>query len=76
MHDILKPPAILCRTLQYDEICVVSAIESTLKSARQSESLKSTSFEDLATVRKVPSPVQHNGENACQGVTLTNFEQA
>lgn len=61
-HDILKPAAIMCKTLQYDEICVVSAIESTLKTSKAIESLKSTPFDDLPTVRKVLGRVQHDGE--------------
>ena len=30
-HDVLKPGAILCKVLQQDEVCVVGAIESILK---------------------------------------------
>lgn len=38
-HDILKPAAIMCKASQYDDICVVSAIESTLKTSKAMESL-------------------------------------
>ena len=74
-HDILKPAAILCKTLQYDKICVVSAIESTLKTSKAIDSLKSTPFDDLPTVRKVLGRVQHDGEHTYQGTVLTKFEQ-
>ena len=30
-HDVLKPCAVLCKVLQEDEVCVVGAIESLLK---------------------------------------------
>ena len=43
-HDILKPAAVMCKTLQYDEICVVSAIESTLKTSKAIESLRCNPF--------------------------------
>ena len=59
-HDILKPAAIICKILQYDEICVVSAIESTLKTSKVIESLRSTPFDDLPTVKKVLGQVQHD----------------
>ena len=75
-HDILKPAAVMCKTLQYDEICVVSAIESTLKTSKAIERLRSTPFDDLPTVKKVLGRVQHDeGENTYQSVVLTKFEQ-
>ena len=52
-HDTLKPAAVMCKTLQYDEICVVSAIESILKASKAIESLKGISFEESPTVKNV-----------------------
>ena len=76
-HDILKPAAIMCKTLQYDEICVVGAIESTLKTSKAIESLRSTPFNDLPTVKRVLGRLQHDqGENTYQGVVLTRFEES
>ena len=68
-HDIVKP-------LQYDEVCVISSIERTLKASKGIESVISTPFDDLPTVKKVLSRVQHDGdEQKYQGVVLTKFEQ-
>lgn len=58
-HDLLKPASILCKSLQADEICVVSAIEGILKTAKNFEEVKSTSFENLPTVKVVLSRIQH-----------------
>ena len=46
-HDVLKPCTILCKVLQEDEICVVGAIESFLKTKRNIDTLKTTTFENL-----------------------------
>ena len=49
-YDILKPAATMSKTLQYDKICVViSAIETTPKTSKVIENLKSTPFDDLPT---------------------------
>ena len=47
--DILKPAAVLCKVLQNDDLCIVSAIEAT----NVIEKLKSTPFEDLPSVKMV-----------------------
>ena len=60
-HDILKPAALMCKSLQYDEVCVESAIESTLKASKVIESLRCTPFDELPTVKKVLGRVQHEG---------------
>ena len=75
-HDILKPAALMCKSLKYDEVCVVSAIESTLKASKVIESLRCTPFDELPTVKKVLGRVQHEGgERKYQGVMLTKFEE-
>ena len=52
-HDLLKPSAMLCKILQEDELCVVRAIESLLKTKKSMEKLKAAAFEELPTVMKV-----------------------
>ena len=52
-HDLLKPASILCKVLQEDEVCIVSAIEAILKTAKNLEKVKSTPVEDLTTVKVV-----------------------
>ena len=52
-HDILKPYAILCKYFQVNELPVVSAIESILKSRAAMNLIKSTEFEALPSVRMV-----------------------
>ena len=39
-HDILKPASLLCKHLQSDQLCTVSAIEGILKSTKAIEKLK------------------------------------
>lgn len=43
-HDLLKPSAILCKILQDEEICVVSAIEAVLKTNKVIDKFNSTAF--------------------------------
>ena len=75
-YDILNPAGALCKALQQDEICVVGAIECMLKTSKAMESLLSTPFDDLPTVKKVLGQLRlDEGEHTYQGVTLTKFEQ-
>lgn len=57
-YEILKPASILCETLQRDELCVVRAIESIMKTKKSLDTLKATTFEDLPAVKKVLSRVK------------------
>ena len=50
-YDILKPMSVLCKALQSDEICVVQALESILKTSKVVEKVKETAFEDLPSIR-------------------------
>ena len=43
-HDFLKPVSILCKALQADEVCIVTAIETILKAAKNLEKVKATPF--------------------------------
>ena len=78
-HDILKPSANLCKVLQEDEICVLSAIEAIIKTCKAIDSTKTKPFEDLPTVKKVLTRV-HMTENGAtvytyQGATLTRYTE-
>ena len=76
-HDLLKPASVLCYALQADEVCVVTAIEAILKTARNLEKVKATPFEELATVKKVLSRITHEGSSSSyQGADLVHFSEA
>lgn len=69
-HDLLKPPAILFKVLQDNEICAVDAIEAVLKK------LKTTDFNELPTVKIVLSRIQHTDDGTTyQGAQLVTFEE-
>ena len=76
-HDLLKPAAILCKTLQADDVCVVEAIEAILKTSKQIEKLASSSFDDLPTVKTVSSRIVHNADGSTnyQEASLTRYEE-
>ena len=57
-HDLLKPCAILSKVLQDDDLCITEAIEALLKTNKNIDNLKATSFDDLPTVKKVTSRIQ------------------
>ena len=73
-HDVLKPCAALCKVLQQDEICVVGAIESLLKTKKNFDSLKATTFENLPVVKKVIK--KEDGIVMYQQAELTNYDGA
>ena len=75
-HDILKPAATLCKVLQSDEICAVSAIEAILKTTKSMEKLKDIEIEDFPTLKKVLSRVKdEDGHKSYQGFELTHYQQ-
>ena len=59
-NDLLRPLAILCKVLQENELCVVRAIESVFKVKQLMDKLKTTSFEELPTVKKVLERIQRD----------------
>ena len=61
--DLLKPVAILSKSLQYTEVNIVGAIEGILKTKKCIENLKEPSFDDLPSVKKVMSRVQHSADD-------------
>ena len=78
--DLLKPVAMLSKSLQSTEINVVEAIEGILKTKKSIEKLKTTTFNDLPTVKKVMSRVQSGDESESatettyQGTKVTHYE--
>ena len=77
--DLLKPVAVLSKSLQYTEVNVVEAIEGILKTKKSIENLKATAFDDLPSVKKVMSCVQHSAdesttETTYQGTKITHYE--
>lgn len=66
----LKPSSTLCKILQEDDVCVVRAIEAVIKTSNSGDKLKTTSFEDLPTVKKGlgrMSPSDESGSVVYQG---------
>ena len=75
--DLLKPSSILCKILQEEDVCVVRAIESVIKTSNSVDKLRTTTFEDLPTLKKVIGRMSDGddpGSKVYQGVQLTNYE--
>ena len=49
-HDILKPTTLLCKHLQGDQLCTISAIEAVLKSTNTIEKLKTMPMKDFPSI--------------------------
>ena len=76
-HDVLKPCAIVCKVLQEEEVFVVRAIESLLKTKKNLDNLKTTSFDNLPTVKKVLNRIKRNdGLVTYQEAEVRNYEGA
>ena len=73
-HDLLQPSATLCKSLQSDEICVVTALEAILKTSKAMDKVKATAFEDLPSVKTVLSRIDSTS-NTYQGAELSKHEQ-
>lgn len=52
-HDVLKPASLLCEILQGEELCVVGAIESILRTSAAMEKFQTTEMEEFPSVKKV-----------------------
>lgn len=75
-HDLLRSSATLCKMLQADEICVVGAMEAIVKTCKSVYKIKTTSFEDLPSVKKVLSRIcQDSGSTTYQGVELCKHRE-
>ena len=74
-HDILKLGSTLCKVLQSDEVCIISAFKSVVRTVRAIETLESIPLEELPTVKKVISRITHSGHaSSYQAVELVNYE--
>ena len=74
-HDILKPSATMCKELQEDELCVVRAIESVVKTKRSMDKVRETPFEELPTVKKILERIQQgDGSVSYQAAELTLYD--
>ena len=79
--DLLKPVAILGKSLQYTEVNVVGAIEDILKTKSSIGNLKATACDDLPSVKNVMSRIQHSADESAtettyQGTKITHYETA
>ncbi len=76
-HDILKPAAILCKVLQSDELCIVGAIESLLRTTAAMEKLKDMQLNEFPSIKKVLQRINQEDtiELTYQGVTITHYPQ-
>ena len=76
-YDLLRPLSVLCKALQADEVCVVRAMESLLKTGAAIERVRETAVEDLPTLKKVCSRVKQEGSTYThQGADLTGYTEA
>ena len=74
--ELLKPAASLCKILQSDELCVVRAIESIMKTKKAFDKLKSTELEELPMIKKVILRVKKEGEShTYQSADLKMYHQ-
>ena len=65
----------MCKVLQEDELCVVRAIESVVKTKRSMDKLRETPLEELPTVKKVLERIQQeDGSVSYQAVELTLYD--
>lgn len=75
-HDVLSPAAALCKVLQNDELCIVSAVEAILRCTKAIEKVKTTMFENLPTVSKVLGRMKHGTSHMYQDVELSRYNEA
>ena len=71
-NDILTSAVFLCKALQEDELCIVSAVEAILKATKAIEKVRTAAFEDLPNVKRVLARVHidENGTHTYQGVDI------
>ena len=74
-HDLLKPAGALCKALQNDEICVISAVEAIIDAVKSIRSLETTAQEELSTVKKLINRMNHAEEEpSYQEVEVVDLE--
>ena len=52
MQDLLEPCAKLCKALQEEEVCIITAVKAMLDAAESINAIKSVDFHNLPTVKK------------------------
>lgn len=77
-HNLLKPAAFLCKALQEHEVCVMCATEALIKVVKMVNTLKTTQFEDLPTVKKFMSrvTVDNKGNVSHQSIDVMKHDLA
>eukprot|EP00731_Ephydatia_muelleri_P021914 Em0014g505a len=77
-HDILSSAATLCKALQNDELCIVSAVEAILRCTKAIEKVSTTTFENLPMVSKVLGRMKHDTgtSHTYQDVELSRYNEA
>ena len=74
---ISSSPSILCKALQEDEICVVRAVESILKTKNCLDKLKTIPFEELSAVKLEIGRIKHEDESiSYHGIDLKKHDQS
>ena len=77
MHDLLEPYAKLCKALQEEEVCVISAVKALLDTANSINSLKSVDFHNLPTVKMVLSRIKAGDKEVTyQGAVISRLAEA
>jgi hypothetical protein len=76
--DILKSLGVLCQVLQADELCVVRAIQSVMKTKKALDKLKATALVEYPTVKKVLQQMKHEeGQSyTYQGIELKEYDSS
>ena len=57
IHDLLRPCATLCRALQNDDICTITAISSMVKAAKSIDELKTIDFAEITHCKESTNQV-------------------
>lgn len=74
-HDMLKSFSVLSQRLQGDELCVVRAIDSVMKTKATMDKLKAKPFHDFPSVAKVLDRVKHEEDgHYYQGIQLKDYD--
>ena len=58
------------------QICVVWAIEAVIKTKKSLEKIRSTPFQDLPSVKKLPGRIKHEEDRSVtyQGIEITYYD--
>ena len=77
-YDILKSLGVLCQILQADELCVVRAIESVMKTKKALDKLKTMPLVEYPIVKKVLQQTKHEEDNSYTypGIELKEYDSS